>query len=485
VSTEKQADKVSPEAQEADCRALAEKQGYTVVAVYRDVEKYRVGGKLVEPSGTRADRPGLRQMLADARADKFDVILAWREDRLYRSYRPMLDVLDCLEETGLDIELAKENFDKNLAPVKAWAARMELNAKHDRVQMGVAGRLKQGKAWSGTRYGYARSGDSWVENKDESDTVRLVWRWYADGETRGEIRRRLIASGAKQRGNPRKYPWSLCVINGILTFDGYYTGFTEITWNGDVHKIPVPVIVDADIAERVKERRARYKTYPAGNLKAQALAAGIVYCKVCGTKMAVVGQSDKKRNTRTYVYYACINCIVCHNHVEGCAQRVVLHKIDAEVWGKLWDLISVPGNLEAAIEKRVAELREQEVDASAECKELQDKLDELAMMRQEAIALHQKKIITEADLSLRLTSLSFEQVETESKLRDARLLVDNHTEELLEVARVYREGVLNSSEDYLFFAQNSRALAEFYGAREQLFSHTFLGGIVGVRFQPE
>ena len=33
VSTEKQADRVSPEAQEADCRALAERQGYTVTAV--------------------------------------------------------------------------------------------------------------------------------------------------------------------------------------------------------------------------------------------------------------------------------------------------------------------------------------------------------------------------------------------------------------------------------------------------------------------
>jgi hypothetical protein len=96
---------------------------------------------------------------------------------------------------------------------------MELNAKHDRVVMGVAGRLNQGKAWSGTRYGFARVGDNWIESQDESDTVRQIWRWYADGATRGEIRRRLIASGAKQRGNPSKYPWSLCVIQAILNFD--------------------------------------------------------------------------------------------------------------------------------------------------------------------------------------------------------------------------------------------------------------------------
>src|SRR5512135_3596879 len=119
TSSEKQADKVSPQAQVADCRALCERLGYQLVEVFSDTERYRVGKRLVEPSGTRADRPQLRRMLADARAKRFDVIVAWREDRLYRSMRPMLDVLDCIQETGIDIELVKETFDKRMAPVKA------------------------------------------------------------------------------------------------------------------------------------------------------------------------------------------------------------------------------------------------------------------------------------------------------------------------------------------------------------------------------
>ena len=80
----KQSDKVSPEAQEADCRALCDRQGYVVVDVYRDTEKYRSGKRMVEPSGTHPDRQQLRRMLVDARAGKFDVIISWREDRLYR-----------------------------------------------------------------------------------------------------------------------------------------------------------------------------------------------------------------------------------------------------------------------------------------------------------------------------------------------------------------------------------------------------------------
>ncbi len=37
--------------QEADCRHLAKEKGLTVVHVYRDVEKYRVGNKSSNPPG--------------------------------------------------------------------------------------------------------------------------------------------------------------------------------------------------------------------------------------------------------------------------------------------------------------------------------------------------------------------------------------------------------------------------------------------------
>ena len=59
TSSETQGGKSSPSEQEVDCQTLAKEKGLQVVRVYRDVEKYRVGNKLVEPSGSRSDRPGL------------------------------------------------------------------------------------------------------------------------------------------------------------------------------------------------------------------------------------------------------------------------------------------------------------------------------------------------------------------------------------------------------------------------------------------
>ncbi|MEW6403364.1 MAG: recombinase family protein [Chloroflexota bacterium] len=160
TSSETQGGKASPLEQESDCWHLAQENGLKVVCVYRDVEKYRVGNKLVEPSGRRSDRPALQAMLKDAARDNFDVILAWREDRLYRGIRAMLTVLETVQDYKIEILLAKENFDSKIAPVRAWAAQMELESMQERMAMGVIARLKAGKANTGQdRYGYVRSGE--------------------------------------------------------------------------------------------------------------------------------------------------------------------------------------------------------------------------------------------------------------------------------------------------------------------------------------
>jgi DNA invertase Pin-like site-specific DNA recombinase len=182
TSTERQSEKVSPREQEHACHGLAEERGYTVVNVYRDTERYRVRGKLVEPSGSRADRPALRQMTIDGKEQLFDVILAWKEDRLYRGFRPMLDVLELVEDHGIDIELVRETFDRRMAPVKAWAAKMELESIRERVQMGREGRLKDGKMLANAGIlgydiieGYAEIND------EEMEIVRFIFDQVAWG----------------------------------------------------------------------------------------------------------------------------------------------------------------------------------------------------------------------------------------------------------------------------------------------------------------
>jgi DNA invertase Pin-like site-specific DNA recombinase len=66
-----------------DLRALAVQRGFEIVQEYTD----RI-------SGAKARRPGLDQLLADARRGKFQIVLCWAFDRIARSTRHFLEVLD-------------------------------------------------------------------------------------------------------------------------------------------------------------------------------------------------------------------------------------------------------------------------------------------------------------------------------------------------------------------------------------------------------
>ena len=72
-----------PETQLLDLRQMAAQRGLEIVTEYTD----RI-------SGAKARRPGLDQMMADARRGKFDVILVWASDRIARSVKHFLEVLD-------------------------------------------------------------------------------------------------------------------------------------------------------------------------------------------------------------------------------------------------------------------------------------------------------------------------------------------------------------------------------------------------------
>lgn len=176
TSSEAQGERASPAEQEANCRSLAQEKGLTIVHVYRDIEKYRVKNKLVEPSGLRSDRPGLLAMLKDASRGEFDVVLAWREDRLYRGLRSMLLVLETTQQYSITILLAKETFDPPIAPIRAWAAQMELESMQGRMTMGVIARLKAGKANTGQdRYGFVRDGEQIHILEEEAKWVRQIF----------------------------------------------------------------------------------------------------------------------------------------------------------------------------------------------------------------------------------------------------------------------------------------------------------------------
>jgi DNA invertase Pin-like site-specific DNA recombinase len=89
-----------PETQLLDLRQLAAQRGLEIVKEYTD----RI-------SGAKARRPGLDEMLRDARRGRFDVLLVWAFDRIARSVTHFLQVLDELNHLEVGFISFREQID--------------------------------------------------------------------------------------------------------------------------------------------------------------------------------------------------------------------------------------------------------------------------------------------------------------------------------------------------------------------------------------
>ena len=89
-----------PETQLLDLRQMAAQRGYEIVQEYTD----RI-------SGAKARRPGLDEMMTDARRGRFDVVLVWACDRIARSVKHFLEVLDELSRLNIEYVSFREQID--------------------------------------------------------------------------------------------------------------------------------------------------------------------------------------------------------------------------------------------------------------------------------------------------------------------------------------------------------------------------------------
>ena len=149
VSTQAQAteDKVSLDEQKADIQAYCDAKGYEVVEWYSDVG-----------SGASKRRKDFQRMLKDARTDRFDVVVAWKSDRLSRGMYPAAALMEAIEGADIGLESVKDTIDINTFAIMAVVGKIELENIKERMRMGLRGRYKNGLVNGHIKYGYRLAG---------------------------------------------------------------------------------------------------------------------------------------------------------------------------------------------------------------------------------------------------------------------------------------------------------------------------------------
>jgi DNA invertase Pin-like site-specific DNA recombinase len=133
--------------QEPDLRAWAKAQPDDAVW-YRD-----------RFTGTEMSRPGLDRLLADARSGKVRKVCVWRLDRLGRTARGLLTLLEEFQTLGVGFVSLREGFDlatpagRLMAGVLASVAAYETEVRKERQLAGIARAKAEGKTWGGRKAG--------------------------------------------------------------------------------------------------------------------------------------------------------------------------------------------------------------------------------------------------------------------------------------------------------------------------------------------
>jgi DNA invertase Pin-like site-specific DNA recombinase len=116
-----------------DLKQMAQQRGLAIVQQYID---HGI-------SGTRTRRPGLDQMMADARRGRFDVVLVWACDRLARSTKHFLETLDELNRLKIEFVSFREQLDtggalgRAVVTIISVVAELERSLIVERVKAGM------------------------------------------------------------------------------------------------------------------------------------------------------------------------------------------------------------------------------------------------------------------------------------------------------------------------------------------------------------
>jgi DNA invertase Pin-like site-specific DNA recombinase len=157
----------NPQLQLDELRQYSQARGWTVYSEYVDLGI----------SGSKDSRPELNKMMADAHARKFDGIAVWKLDRLGRSLKHLVNVIEDLEHYGVSFVSLRDNIDMStpsgrlMMHLLGAMAQFERELIRERVNAGI----KSAQA-RGVRFGrpkvycsslkidaLRKQGVSWVE----------------------------------------------------------------------------------------------------------------------------------------------------------------------------------------------------------------------------------------------------------------------------------------------------------------------------------
>lgn len=302
VSTTSQLEEgYSIEEQKAKLESYCDIKDWHVYKVYTD------GGF----SGSTTERPALEQLIKDAQSKLFDTVLVYKLDRLSRSQKDTLYLIeDIFLKNNIEFVSLLENFDTSTPFGRAVIgllsvfAQLEREQIKERMQLGKLGRAKSGKSmmWAKTSYGYDYNKEtgSMTVNEYEALAVKGIFTSYLAGMSITKLRDKI------NEKYPKQPAWSYRTIRGILA-NPVYCGLNQ--YKGQTFQGTHKAIISLDDFEQTQRELAK-RQQTAKELsnprpfQAKYMLSGLAQCGYCHAPLKVILGAVRKDGTR-FKRYEC------------------------------------------------------------------------------------------------------------------------------------------------------------------------------------
>ena len=393
------------------CQVRAARESWEVIQVYAD---YAI-------SGASAGRPQFQQLVADARAGRFQVILAESLDRLSRDLEHVAGFHKQMNFAGVRVvTLAEGDISELHIGLKGTMSALFLKDLAQKTHRGVEGVVRSGRSGGGLSYGYRilrglRPDGTPITGELEIDEaqaalLRRIFAAYASGQSPRSIAKALNAEGVP---GPRDGQWTASLLLGSVARE---TGLLrnrlfvgERVWNRQqwmkdpstgrriarpnprdqwvTSQVPALAIIDPDVWAATQARLVASSlntreeaepddlAAPAPNRGARLAAArrppwllsGLVRCGLCQGPLTVMGSGGR---------------LGCANHVERgtCENKrsVLRDRLVARVMVGLKQRLLAPELVEQFVRDYVTEVNAANRERGARQAGLQAEANKLA-----------------------------------------------------------------------------------------------------------
>ena len=290
-------------------------------------------------TGTSATkRPRFMQMIRDAKAKKFNMIITREVSRFARNTVDTLQYTRLLKDYGVEVFFINDNiktFDGDgelRLTIMATLAQDESRKTSIRVKAGQQTSMENGVFYgNGNILGYDRVGKDLVINEEQAKTVRMIFDWYLSGMGVTAIQYELEKAGRLTATGKTKW-FASCVARilrnsfycGIITYHKEYTPDylkqKKIKNDGDIEYVKVkgthtPIITEEEfnLVRKIRESKSREivtkdgKKHSFGCKPHSTVYGKLLLCK-CGKKFYLHYHSrDGRADGVDYQCYTSVN----------------------------------------------------------------------------------------------------------------------------------------------------------------------------------